>query len=290
LAKADFREWVEQGAENEIFRKAVHIILHAISRREELREILVLKGGILLALNYESTRYTRDIDFSIEKKIEEVDVQEILGKLSQELVESVNELNYGTDCAIQGWEQNPPGGDVSFPTIRVRVGYAEFGNQRAHRRLAQKNAVHVIKLDLSLNEPRGDPELFELEDNNIIQIYSLHDLVAEKYRAILQQEIRNRTRRQDVYDLYLLISTIKKLQSKKTQFLIFKSLIIKARSRDVPLSKDSMENPQIIDRSKKQYGQLRDEIEGELPNFDEAYGLVKNYYENLNWEKLKLST
>ena len=52
------QDWINQSNERVPFRQAVHTILVAITRSEALTTSMVMKGGILLALGYESTRYT----------------------------------------------------------------------------------------------------------------------------------------------------------------------------------------------------------------------------------------
>ena len=50
------------------FREAVHLILAAISRSVGLRSKMIMKGGMLMAIRYDSTRITRDADFSTTDK------------------------------------------------------------------------------------------------------------------------------------------------------------------------------------------------------------------------------
>ena len=243
-----------------------------------------MKGGILLALNYRSSRFTRDIDFSTYLTLSQINVEDLIENFRAALLAAVDLLPYEVDCLVHGWEQQPPGEDKNFPTIRIRVGYAARGDQRAHRMLLLNRSPHVVKVDFSLNEPLGNTEFFEIQDGQSIQIYSLHDLVAEKYRAILQQEVRNRIRRQDTYDIYQLLigDNAEFLEDKKSEVL--KSLEQKAEARNLPIKKDSMQQPEIISRSREDYESLEHEIEGPLPDFDTAYDLVKSYYESLPWD------
>lgn len=271
-------------AEHVEFRQAVHTILHAISSTRGLREIMVMKGGILLALGYESTRFTRDIDFSTEKKLKEFNAEEFKDRIDAALVDSVEKLRYGVDCRVQGWKQKPRRKDADFATIEFKVGYANRNDQRAQRRLMLGEALHLVRVDYSLNEPRGDPEIFEIEDGQSIQIYSFHDLVAEKFRALLQQELRNRFRRQDVYDLHLLLKRNDDSTSGETKSRILHSLKEKAAARNLPVLRKSMRNPEIIRRSRDEYDLLEHEIEGPLPDFDEAYEFVRSFYEALPWQ------
>lgn len=242
-----------------------------------------MKGGILLALGYESTRFTRDIDFSTEQTLNEFNAKDFIARFAAALVESVDKLQYDIDCRVQGWKQQPPREDATFPTIQIKVGYANRTNRGAHRRLMRGGAVHIVRIDFSLNEPRGDPELFEIEDGQSIQIYSFHDLVAEKFRAVLQQEVRNRKRRQDIYDLHLLLKGNTTIASEETNSKILNSLLEKAVARGLAVHRESMRNPEIIRRSREEYELLEYEIEGPLPDFDEAYEFVRLFYETLPW-------
>ena len=243
-----------------------------------------MKGGILLALGYESTRFTRDIDFSTEIMLQEFNVEEFIAKFDAALVDTIDQLEYDIDCKVQGCKQQPPRENATFPTFEIRVGYANRSDQRAHRRLMRKMAIQVVMVDLSLNEPRGEPELFEIEEGRSIQIYSFHDLVGEKYRAVLQQEVRNRLRRQDIYDLHLLLTSRDSSATEETKLNILHSLKEKAAARDLVIDHQSMRNTEIIRRSREEYSLLEHEIEGVLPEFDEAYDLVRSFYENLPWD------
>ena len=108
MSDFDIEAWVNQSDENKYFRQAVHVIIFAISEYRELQEIMVMKGGILLALGYRSTRFTRDIDFSTETKLEDFDVEAFVQKFDHAVVTAVDRLDYGIDCLVQGWKQQPP--------------------------------------------------------------------------------------------------------------------------------------------------------------------------------------
>ena len=66
MEECDIAAWVQRApdaAQREL-RQAVHTVLVAIGRSSDLQPHMIMKGGILLAIRYESSRYTRDIDFS----------------------------------------------------------------------------------------------------------------------------------------------------------------------------------------------------------------------------------
>jgi hypothetical protein len=243
---------------------------------------MVMKGGILLALGYSSTRFTRDIDFSTDQCPADFDIEGFIAKFDEALVGATERTSYDIDCRIQRWKKKPPREEDTFPTLEISVGYASHSNRGAHRRLERGESPHVVRVDFSLNEPRGGPVLLEIGEGQTIQVYSFVDLVAEKLRAVLQQEVRNRTRRQDIYDLYILLSnsdvTNEELKSK-----ILYSLKEKAAARNLEVNRNSMQYHEIYRRSHREYDLLVHEVEGPLPEFDVAYDLVRTFYESLPW-------
>ncbi|WP_295435309.1 nucleotidyl transferase AbiEii/AbiGii toxin family protein [uncultured Thiodictyon sp.] len=77
--------------------------------------------------------------------------------------------------------------------------------------------------------------------------------IAEKLRALLQQEVRNRVRRQDIYDLHYLLSEHPLPNEPPTRARILERLIAKAWARDLEVSSGAMANPEIIRRSRAEY-------------------------------------
>ncbi len=184
---------------------------------------------------------------------------------------------------MQSCKQQPAGEGATFPTFKINVGYAYKGSGNAHKRLLSGHAPTVIRIDYSLNEPVEETDFFELDDGSRIQTYSLVEMVAEKFRALLQQEKRNRIRRQDIYDLHYVLSDHPLREDFVTKARILERLIAKAKSRNLVVSAESLSNPEIRRRSAAEYQTLADEIEGDLPPFDEVYGTVEIFYRSLPW-------
>jgi len=282
LQKFDIREWVDQSSDYRSFRQAVHIILTAIAGTHHLQTNMIMKGGLLLALRYNSPRYTKDIDFSTATQRPDFDMALFRQQLEDSLVEAVETLGYGLDCRIQRCIQQPKSEDATFPTIQVSIGYAYKGST-AHKRLQKNKSSDVIQIDYSLNEPVEETDFYELEDGKIIHTYSLVEMVSEKFRALLQQEARNRIRRQDIYDLYYVLSDHPLRSDAQTKARILSRLREKARLRNLPVSQEAMSNPEIRRRSEAEYSKLSDEIEGVLPLFSDVYSMVEGFYRGLPW-------
>lgn len=282
MQKFDIKEWVNQNSDYRTFRQAVHTILIAIAGTPFLQTSMIMKGGVLLALSYSSPRYTKDIDFSTATKRSSFDIDDFRQQLEASLLNTVETLEYGLDCRGQSCTQHPKNEDATFPAIQVSIGYAYKGSP-AHKRLQAGNATTVIRIDYSLNEPVEETELFELEEGNVIHTYSLVEMVAEKFRALLQQEVRNRFRRQDIYDLHYVLSDHPLRDDPHTKARILERLIEKSRIRDLPVDPNAMSNPEIRRRSEAEYNKLAPEIEGDLPPFGEVYDLVEAFYRALPW-------
>jgi predicted nucleotidyltransferase component of viral defense system len=282
LQKFDIKEWVHQNPDYTAFRQAVHTILTAIAGTPFLQTSMIMKGGVLLALSYNSPRFTKDIDFSTATRRPEFDLDEFRRHLDDSLINTVEALDYGLDCRIQSCVLSPKSEDATWPTIQVSIGYAYKGSP-AHKRLQSGIASQVVRIDYSLNEPVEETELFELEEGSIIHTYSFVEMVAEKFRALLQQEARNRVRRQDIYDLHYVLSDHPLRDDPATRARILERLVEKSRIRDLPVDPEAMSNPEIRRRSEAEYNNLAPEIEGELPRFAEVYDLVETFYRSLPW-------
>jgi predicted nucleotidyltransferase component of viral defense system len=199
---------------------------------------------------------------------------------------STENLNYEVACKVQSKEVMPKNvQNPTTPNLCIRIAYASKLHNKEYQRLLKGNSASIIKLDYSFNEFNFNTSIMKINNESSIRVYSLVDLIAEKFRAILQQISRNRARRQDIYDLnYLIINYINNSEYgfKKE---ILNSLKLKSESRKIQLNKYSLRNPEIIERSKKEYSTLKDEIEGNLPIFEDAYFTLREFYESLPWDK-----
>lgn len=91
------------------FREAVHIILDGIGHSQNLSANMVMKGGLLLAIRYDSSRYTRDLDFSTQDQYTAASPDVLLAELREGLVAAENRLSYDTVCRVQSYKVQPKG-------------------------------------------------------------------------------------------------------------------------------------------------------------------------------------
>lgn len=281
--------WVDDSppGENE-FRRAVRVILKAISLDEELSETMVMKGGILLGIKYNSSRYTTDIDFSTSEHMGDLDIEKFKKDLNDRLLEAQALLVEDIRCVVQSINKQPKKNpDATFPSLKIGIGYANRKSAAQMRRLENEQSPTKVSIDYSFNEVTGETEELEVdhEDGESIRAYSLVSLISEKIRSILQQTVRNRSRRQDIYDLYLLIKNYAE-NSHAERVIVLETLLQKSEGKGVDhlLHKYGLDCQEVIERSSRDYQLLENEIKGDLPEFSDAYSLVREYYKSLPWE------
>lgn len=285
MDRIDIARWVnaESNPSRKLFREAVHVLLTAISRSPHLSGTMVMKGGILLALCYGSSRYTRDVDFSTRMRYQDFDLDGALSELRDALARAVGDSPYELECRLQSYELMPANQpEATFPTLRLRVGYASRANLRATQRLRAGGGSDIVQIDCSFNEVVQQVERLELDEESAVEVYSFIDLVAEKLRAILQQEVRNRNRRQDAYDVFRLLQWREVSPAEKVAILA--ALERSAESRGLAIGVRSLRDEAIRMHSAAEYSQLQAEISEPLTPFEETWDVVTRFYEGLPWD------
>lgn len=288
MTEDSIENWVDSATVDRImFRQAIHTILLAISNSDYLKPRMIIKGGILLAIRYKSTRFTEDIDFSTSEKLKNIDADEFESELNESLQIASDELSYGVLCRVQSLKIQPKkkSGEATFPAFKLTISYAVKDDVRNYARFLKGDSTNTVKIDYSFNEDTHKVDEITLLNDDTILAYSFTDLIAEKIRAMMQQVIRDRERRQDIYDIHYLLSNIDNI-SEEEKFEILKAIFQKSRGR-VPFSfinESTFDNDDIKNKSQKNYDTLSSEVIGELPPFDESYDIVNHFYKSLPWE------
>lgn len=284
----NIEDWVDNGAIRDVdYRACVHIILMGISINHRLADNMIMKGGALLALRYKSKRHTTDVDFSTKLKLEEQEITFLLSELSNSLERARVVLGYNLiRCVVQSYKIKPRA-NASFPTLQIRVGYANSNAQSEVKRLEAGESTRVVRIDYSFNEKTYNTEkiLLSSDSESYVQVYSIHDLMAEKYRALIQQKIRKRNRFQDIYDLNFLIMNHLNELNEYDKKLILLSMKEKFKSRSLLhlLSPEMLGQREIIERSSANYSAIADTIPDEVPKFEDAYKRVSDFLWELPW-------
>lgn len=284
--KLELDSWVNDAANesDREFRETVHIILFAISSEPSLRSIMFLKGGVLLAIRYGTGRLTKDIDLSTALKAEEFDQEKVLTLLTNSLALAVEELDYGLDCKIQSSRLDPKHiPNPTFPCLSISIGHAYKGSPK-HKKLMSGQSSTVVTIDYSINEQVPNLENLIVSESTNLIAYTLLDIIAEKYRALLQQKSRRRARRQDVFDLNILLQS-PTVYSETDKHTILSSLKLKSESRDIFPKREDIRSAELIERAKSEYLTLEQEVSAKLPDFDSSYETIAKFYEELPWDE-----
>lgn len=278
-------EWVANApVEQRNFRRAVHIVLEAIAKNKRLSELLCMKGGILMALHYDSPRFTTDIDFSTPEAFTERAEKEVVQLVSESLVAVSNDLDYDIDCRLQG-HKIKPSRSKTYVSIFMSIGFAERGRPE-YAKLLRGQSPHTVSIDYNFKESIPQVEEVSIGLDGVLRVYALPTLVAEKFRSLLQQPIRNRNRRQDVFDIHHLLNERKQLYVDGCMRAVLEDLIVKCADRDVSVSIDSIDQPAVHDMAEEDYDTLEIEVSGDLPDFEEAFAQISAYYRSLPWSNL----
>ena len=283
---ADLEKWISDAdvdPQQQLIRRVVRLILNGIAHSTELRELMVIKGGVLLATAYNTGRHTIDVDFSTRQLVKDIDIDALCQKLDQSIESSSQMLNESLVCRVQSHKLQPPSLESTFPTLRIRIGYAQRGS-KAQARLSKGASPHVVIVDLSFNEDPGDPVSLKIDGHGVLKAYSLESQMAEKFRALIQQQerFRGRVRRQDAFDIFRVLEQ-GFFSSAQSRLALVCAICKSCRSRGIEADVHSLSNPEIRQRAAKEYDQLRFEIDGELPDFDQVFDRVCQFYSELPW-------
>lgn len=280
----DVVAWVDSARTDRVKhrqRQATHILLAAIARLRP-QYTLHLKGGLLLGLVHDSERMTSDIDltarFSPRKGVD----AEIKSVFNGILPETAAMLGYvGAQAKVCGVRIRPKKfaaniEEASFPALRISVQYVSTGSG------GQKPVA--VSIDVSFNEPEaGSVAILDIGDGIELHAYGPVEVIAEKYRALLQQAYRRRRRRQDVYDLDFLQARLAFDDGQKARIL--EVLIEKCAARDIIATIDSIDDPEVKERSGAEWNSIALET-GSLPEFSHCFGNVRRFYRELPWSSI----
>lgn len=282
----DVNRWIRAAAASGTRRQreVTQIILRAIAATPSLRDVLCLKGGVLMGLVYDSARLSADVDFSITdmrkpSKSVEQDYREIFDPALQR---ATAECGYPDTVLRVQSVRGKPGNrfpDAEFPGVNIKIGYAVIGS-RQHERLLEGKSSSVVELDISFNETIGEIRILGISEKDTLLAYSLIDMIAEKYRALLQQKARDRYRRQDIYDLDILIRDPGLDNAALKQVL--ETLLRKCESRIPAPGSDAMDDPEIRRRAQEDWNTLEVEVQ-DLPGFEDCFERVRTFYRMLPW-------
>jgi predicted nucleotidyltransferase component of viral defense system len=260
-------------------RFAQFVILAAIVSNRSLRESLVFKGGNALDLVWQPNRSTLDLDFSIDHAVVAFEIGVASIRRSFERSVSAVQQRFSVRLRVQSVRQLPPGSNRTFPTFAVRIGYALPDEMALLRRMDDgRPSPHVIDVEISVNEPLGSVTT-TLLDSSLppLRVGTVEDIVAEKLRALLQQPIRNRERRQDLLDIAVLL----RLHPGIDRDAVGRFLVLKSKARGIDARRSAFAAPEIRRRASVDYDRLRETTRVLFIPFEEAWALLIDFVHSL---------
>lgn len=285
-------EWVNSAKNSDDikFRKAIHLILLAISKNSDLSSMLIIKGGIVMSLVHKGKRYTSDLDATSVGAIDKLTTEKLEKYLTRYLKGAEINIGYGLGFNIHSIKTQPKNYmEAKYPAYKVKIGYANLNNDKEMERLKNKQSSSIIEIDISFNEPiivEEDTVSIQLAEDRSILCYSLEQIIAEKYRSLLQQRSRNRHRRQDVYDIYYLLTMYDEYLSKdEVKKMVLNKLkkCSEDKGIDAYLHKEGILDEEIKRMSLHDFKTL--ELEIDINNIDpeNMFDRISNYFFSLPW-------
>lgn len=284
--RIDLSSWIEKSNKDPIKyrqRQMTEIVLTAIAMAPGLRRGLYLKGGTLMNIVFHSPRSTGDVDFTTSE-----DPADFAARIEKDLNDALRraaaKLGYPLVCRVQTIKKRPRPemfADAQFPALQMTIGSAESGSREALR-LEAGHASQVLPIEVSFNEPVEDLQELLLEGSTSpLASYSLIEVMAEKIRAFLQQTLRNRARRQDIFDLAFLIERFPLDDDEQGDLLrIFRT---KCEARGITPTPESLFDPELSQRAKSVWATMQQELNEPLPPYEERFAIVAAFYRGLPW-------
>jgi len=265
-------------------RQAIEIALNTVASCQEMAESCSLKGGILMGLKYGSPRLTADIDFSITGMPTPETPNEFQKALDALFSYIAVELGHvEIEMRVHSIKKLPKKkfGEASFPGLQLKMTYVDKRNEVQYSAYKKGRPIEIVDMDISFNEPAKNLSILRLSGEREMLAYGLVELLAEKFRSLHQQINRKRNRRQDVYDIWFLSTTIE--ISDEDLVGILSRLKEKSKSRGIDVTADTFNNPEIMHRAQADWDTQAVEIGDDLPDFEQCWAEAVALYAKLPW-------
>jgi len=255
-------------------RFAQYGVLRAIAGSEVLSSSIVFKGGNALDFIWQPNRSTKDLDFSsINSDLSE---EEIKKSITLSLQRAGRET--GIAFRLQRFRQNPRGSDKTFITYDISIGYALPDDESSRKKIERGDSVAlVVPLEISINEIVCEMTTIDLKGIHSLKVSTPEDIVAEKLRALLQQQIRKRSRCQDMLDIAVILRNRELNRAAVADYLQRK-----AAARDVQVSLAAFRHEELRNRAQIGYDELEGKTRELFIPFEEAYQQVMSFVATLN--------
>jgi predicted nucleotidyltransferase component of viral defense system len=185
-------------------------VLAAIGQEQEIRENLIFKGGTCLKKCYfgDNYRYSQDLDFTaVNTTISDQKLDEYVNQVVTLAAQLAMEFNNRVYFVVEHYQEKQPHPfNQKAYILRAQLPW--------HRVPLTKIKLEISRDEKIVNTPNKASILHEYGEilPQQVFVYTLEEILAEKYRAILQNQeylkerqwIRSRVR--DFYDLWRILT------------------------------------------------------------------------------------
>lgn len=280
---AELDTWrIRHGTTSDESRKRFtqYVILEAIANGSGLATTLSFKGGNALRFVYGNRRTTIDLDFTASSDFPD-DPATIRGLMNPALANA--SAKFGIALRCQRVRRDPPNPQRTFPTYTIKVGYQFPADPYfAGYMTSDRMVSNVVELEISLNDvvcaTTPSRPMSSAQGEIRVQVCALEDILAEKLRALLQQPIRNRNRRQDVYDIARMIQLHGESLDRRK---IGDYLLRKAAARNVAVRRSAF-NQEVKRLAAFEYENLFSTIDPDFIPFEAGWSAVLRLVDELS--------
>ncbi len=186
---------------------AISYILAGLMKVPDLENTLVMKGGTALKkLYFGEYRFSEDLDFTDIDSTKQNGLDESIEEACQKSLELLGQYGKFDIRSEEVKYKHPhPGGQEEFK-VRIRFPW--------HHDYDQSVKIEITHDEPVLKPPESRMLLYDYDDilqNIKVKSYSLEEIIAEKLRAVLQQQEARKTkgwarpRGRDIYDIWSIL-------------------------------------------------------------------------------------
>jgi len=252
------------------------LILLAIAQHQLASKSLIFKGGTALKKCYFGSQYrfSQDLDFTMLAELTDDQVNQIVTEIINKASKIAAEGNSNITFAQKSYteQQAHPRGQLAY-IIKAQLPW--------HSQPLTKIKLEITRDELILKPSVWRSIIHEYGESfkEQLQVYALEEILAEKYRGLLQnqQKMQQRTwmrsRVRDLYDLWHILVQFRD-ELDLTEFKDF--FMQKCRHKGIEFrSPDQFFEPNYLNRIKSDWEQFLKLLLEELPDFDELINKLK---------------
>ena len=252
------------------------LMLVAIARHPLAAKSLIFKGGTALKKCYFGSQYrfSQDLDFTLIGDLNKDQLDQIIAEITKQAGNAANAYDQNIGFTVKPYkEQEPHPHEQQAYIIKAQLPW--HGQPLTKIKLEISRDELILKPTVLRNIIHEYGESFKEQ----LQVYALEEILAEKYRGLLQnqQKMQQRTwirsRVRDFYDLWHILEQFRE----ELDLTSFQDLFMqKCQYKSIEFSDpDQFFAPNYLQRIKPDWEQFLSMLIENLPEFDELVNKLK---------------